>query len=96
LGWRRQLLQGRIGNKALVDARKGLLKAYQNGFQFRDDGRELLEGTPALQFLGVVRGSLNAKDAFAFGIDLQRQLAAVQLEDRQILHRSLDRDFPLG
>ena len=38
----------------------------------------------------------DAKDAFAFGIDLQGQLAAVQLEDRQIIHRSLDRDFPFG
>src|SRR5262245_64530187 len=38
----------------------------------------------------------DAKDAFAFGIDLQSQLAAVQLEDRQIIHRSLDRDFPFG
>src|SRR5215831_6652211 len=37
-----------------------------------------------------------AKDAFAFGIDLQSQLAAVQLEDRQIIHRFLDRDFPFG
>src|SRR6202045_2252977 len=39
---------------------------------------------------------LDPKDAFAFGIDLQRQLAAVQLEDRQIIRRSLDRDFPFG
>ena len=37
---------------------------------------------------------LDAKDAFAFGIDLEGQLAAVQLEDRQIIRRSLDRDFP--
>ena len=39
---------------------------------------------------------LDAKDAFAFSIDLQSQLAAVQLEDRQIIRRSLDRDFPFG
>src|SRR5215471_8038079 len=38
----------------------------------------------------------DAKDAFAFGIDLQRQLATVQLEDGQIIHRSLDRDLPFG
>src|SRR6201997_871476 len=38
----------------------------------------------------------DAKDAFAFGIDLEGQLATVQLEDRQIIHRSLDRDFPFG
>ena len=38
----------------------------------------------------------DAKYAFAFGIDLEGQLAAVQLEDRQIIGRSLDRDFPFG
>ena len=32
---------------------------------------------------------LNAKYALAFGIDFQSQPAAVQLEDRQIIHRSL-------
>src|SRR5215467_14780040 len=38
----------------------------------------------------------DAKNAFAFGIDLERQLAAAQLEDRQIIRRSLDRDLPFG
>jgi hypothetical protein len=37
----------------------------------------------------------DAKDAFAFGIDLEGQLAAVQLEDRQIIRRSLNRDLEL-
>src|SRR6516225_3874244 len=39
---------------------------------------------------------LDAKYALAFGINLERQPAAVQLEDRQIIHRSLDRYFPLS
>src|ERR1700751_2794912 len=43
-----------------------------------------------------MRNRFDAKDAFAFGIDLEGQLAAVQLEDRQIIGRSLDRDFPFG
>src|SRR5690349_15264508 len=38
----------------------------------------------------------DAKDGFAFGIDLEGQLAAVQLKDRQIIRRSLNRDFPFG
>jgi hypothetical protein len=38
----------------------------------------------------------DAKHALAFGMDLQGQLATVQLEDRQIIRRSLDRDFPFG
>src|SRR5215472_15654666 len=39
---------------------------------------------------------LNAKHTFAFAIDLEGQLAAVQLEDRQIIGRSLDAHFPFG
>jgi hypothetical protein len=44
----------------------------------------------------IMSNSLDAKYAFAFGVDLQSQLAAMQLEDRQIIRRSLDRDFPCG
>src|SRR3954452_4954864 len=51
---------------------------------------------PQLSFARVMGDGLEAKHAFAFGIDLQSQLAAVQLEDRQIIRRSLDRDFPFG
>src|ERR1700724_2828204 len=54
------------------------------------------QGATAVKFLGVMGNGLDTKHAFAFGIDLQRQLAAVQLEDRQIIRRSLDRDFPFG
>jgi len=43
-----------------------------------------------------MRHGLDAKDTFAFAIDLQGQLAAVQLEDRQIIGRFLDGHFPLG
>jgi hypothetical protein len=43
-----------------------------------------------------VSHSLNAKYAFAYGINLQSQLATAQLEDRQIIRRSLDRHFPFG
>src|SRR5947209_10001181 len=51
---------------------------------------------PPMQFGRVVGNGLNAKYAFAFGIDLQSQVAAVQLEDGQIIRRFLDRDFPLA
>src|SRR5258706_1521549 len=51
---------------------------------------------PQLSSSRVMGNDLDAKDAFAFGIDLQSQLAAVQLEDRQIIRRSLNRDFPFG
>jgi hypothetical protein len=39
---------------------------------------------------------LDAKHTFAFAIDLEGQSAAVQLEDRQIIGRSLDAYFPFG
>jgi hypothetical protein len=38
----------------------------------------------------------DAEDAFAFGVDLEGQPAAVQLEDGQIIARSVDRDLPFG
>src|SRR5438132_9070619 len=57
---------------------------------------ELLQRATAVELARVMSNRLDAKDAFAFGIDLQSQLAAVQLEDRQIIRRSLDRDFPFG
>src|SRR5882762_9871935 len=57
---------------------------------------KLLQRPPTIQSLGIVGNGLDAKHAFAFGIDLQTQLAAVQLEDRQIIRRSLDRHFPVG
>src|SRR3984893_4113697 len=46
------------------------------------------------EFLDVVSDGLHPKHAFAFGIDLQRKQAATQFENRQIIHRSLDRHFP--
>src|SRR5258708_12577987 len=39
---------------------------------------------------------LDTKDTFALGIDLQGQLAAMELEHRQIVRGSLERDFPFG
>jgi hypothetical protein len=44
----------------------------------------------------IVDDDLDAKHALAFGMNLQSQLAAAQLEDRQILRRFLDRYFPFG
>src|SRR3954454_11105054 len=51
---------------------------------------------PQLSSVVLWANRLDAKDAFTFGVDLQGQLATVQLEDRQIIRRSLDRDFPFG
>ena len=37
--------------------------------------------------------SFNSEDAFAFGIKLGGNQAKVNLEDRQVIHRSLDHDL---
>ena len=43
-----------------------------------------------------VSSTRQAKYALAFGINLQRQLAAMQLEDRQIIRGFLNRHFPFS
>jgi hypothetical protein len=45
---------------------------------------ESVQGPATVQFFGIVSDGLHAKDAFAFGIDLQRQRAAAQPELRQM------------
>src|SRR2546429_9757157 len=57
---------------------------------------KLLQRATAVEFQRVMGHGLDAKHTFAFAIDLEAQLATVQLEDRQIIGRSLDVDFPLG
>jgi hypothetical protein len=47
----------------------------------------------AAEFFGVVHNRFDAKDAFAFGIDLQSQLAEVDLENDQVILRCLDHGF---
>jgi hypothetical protein len=51
---------------------------------------------PQFSSAGSYATALDTEYAFALGIDLERQSAAMQLEDRQIIRRSLDRDFPLS
>jgi hypothetical protein len=71
-------------------------ESLQDALQLRNDAGKFLHRPSTIQFLNVVRHGLDAKYPLAFGIDLQRQLAAVQPEDRQIIRRFLDRHFPLG
>jgi hypothetical protein len=86
--------RGLIADKALVYATQGLGEPLQNAAQLRDDARKSFKPTTAMQFCGVVRHGFDTKYVFAFGIDLQRQSAAVQLEDGQIIRRSLDCQLP--
>ena len=55
-----------------------------------DDVRELLQGPAGLEGLGVVHDRLEPQHALAFGIALQRQQPEVDLEQRQVIRRSLD------
>src|SRR6266850_2219852 len=71
-------------------------KPFQDTFQSGDHLRKLVQRPATVELSRVMGNDLDAKDAFALGIDLQSQLAAVQLEDRQIIRRSLNRDFPFG
>src|ERR1700732_4305247 len=64
--------------------------------QSGDQLRKLFQRATAVELPRIMGNRFDAKHAFAFGIDLEGQLAAVQLEDRQIIGRSLDRDFPFG
>src|SRR6266446_8160715 len=67
----------------MVSANPGAV--HQDTFQSGDHLRKLVQRTAAVELSRVMGNDLDAKDAFALGIDLQSQLAAVQLEDRQII-----------
>ena len=90
------MLHRPIGNEALIHTAQRIHESLQNAFGFDYDPRKLLQRTTTRELACVVNDRLNAKHALAFGIDLQSQLAAVQLEDRQIIRRFLDRYFPFG
>src|SRR5579863_5043553 len=91
-----ELLQSLVRDKALIQAGQSIHESFQDAFQTGNDLRKLSQGAPTVQFLRVVGHGLDAQHTFALGINLQGQLAAMQLEDRQIIGRSLDRDFPFG
>src|SRR5467141_1347418 len=61
-----------------------------------NEAGEVLQRASAAELPRIMGYCLDAKYALAFAIDLQRQPAAMQLEDRQFVDRSLERDFPLG
>ena len=46
-----------------------------------------------MQILSIVNNDLNAQDAFAFGIHLGGDLPEMELENRQVIRRSLEHDF---
>ena len=74
---------------------KSIHKPMQDAFGLGHDLGKLLQRASTAEFLGIVDHRFQAKLRVAFGINLQRQLAAVQLEDRQIIRRFLAPRLPI-
>ena len=75
--------QGR--DEALIDAAERVSKSLQYRFQSADHFGKPVERAAAFEFPRVMDHRFDAQDAFAFGVDLVGQPAAVQLEDGQII-----------
>src|ERR1700745_1407811 len=91
-----ELLEHVISDEALIDAAESVSKSLQYRFQSADHFGKLVQHAAAFEFPRVMDHRFDAEDALAFGIDLEGQPAAVQLEDGQIIAGSLDRDLPFG
>ncbi|MGB0096285.1 MAG: hypothetical protein WBP81_27570 [Solirubrobacteraceae bacterium] len=69
-----------------------LVKPVDDRGQPGGDLGELVQRPAAAELLGVMHDRLEAQDAFAFGVPLQRQQSEVDLEDGQVPPRFLDHD----
>ncbi|MBU2611791.1 MAG: hypothetical protein KJ606_12730 [Chloroflexi bacterium] len=72
---------------------QGIQEAVQDSLQAQNNLREIGQRAATVQFFGIVNDDLNAQNAFAFGVHLGGNLSKVELEDRQVILRSLDHDF---
>ena len=70
------------------------MKPLQDPPQAADDERERGEGSAAPQLSRVMHDRLRAEHVFALGINLEGQVAAMDFEQRQVIHRFLDHDTP--
>jgi hypothetical protein len=59
----------------------------------RDNLWETVQPAATAEFGSIVHNRFEAEDALAFGVRLQSQLAKVQLENRQIIRRSVDHNL---
>ena len=67
-------------DEALIDAAQGIGKSLQHALQSGDHFGEFLQRAATLEFQRVMGHGLDAKDAFAFAIDLEAQLAKCSLK----------------
>ena len=79
------MLEHVISDEALFDAAESVSKSLQYRFQSADHFGKLVQRAAAFEFPRVMGRGFDAEDALAFGVDLEGQLAAVQLEDGQII-----------
>jgi hypothetical protein len=88
------LFQSFVADKAAVHPSKDLDEPFQRFPQTHHDAGEAAQISTTVQFFGVMDQRFQTQHMFAFGIDLQAQASAQDLEDRQIIPRFLDHDFP--
>lgn len=86
------MFQSLVAHKGGIEAVQGIEEAGQYFLELGYDRGEIGYRPTATQVSGVVRNNLGAQDAFAFGIDLQREVAKVHFEHRQVIRRFLDRN----
>jgi hypothetical protein len=78
-----QLVHDAVGHERKVDTVKGAAEAFEHPGEAGDDIGEAVEHTAGAKGLGVVAYRLEAQYVLAFGVGLQRQEPAVDLEDGQ-------------
>src|SRR5262249_10584779 len=76
-----------------VDAVQGGQEPLQDAQGARDDDRKALQYPTATQVLSIVDDDFEAEHTLAFGIRLEGQLAEMQLEHRQVIHKMLEHDL---
>jgi hypothetical protein len=95
----RQTLEHLVADKALIDAAQSFGESLEHALQSADDRGEVVQQAPTVELSDVISDSLDAKSALAFWNRSSKPTcrnAAMQLEDCQIIRRSLDRDLPFG
>ena len=76
---RRQTLEHLVADKALIDAAQSFGESLEHALPSADHLGDVVQQAPTVELSDVMSDSLDAKSALAFGIDLQSQLAAMQL-----------------
>ena len=93
---KRPCVQLPIINERNIHPSQNLQEPFQDTLEQCNHSRKPINPLPTAQLFRVVDDYLDSQDAFAFAIHLDRQLPIMDLEDRQIIDRSLDHDLDSG